>query len=77
MWYCCFIQLVDCFSARFSPSAQLDLRPDTPIEGLFLTGQDVLTCGFSSSLTTGLFAASAALKQNLFFALQEAMKKSK
>ena len=41
------------------------LRPHTPIKKLFLTGQDILTVGVTSSLMSGLLTCSAVLKRNL------------
>ena len=41
------------------------LKPDTPIKKLFLTGQDILTVGVTSSLMSGLLTCSAVLKRNL------------
>ena len=35
------------------------LRPRTPVEGLFLTGQDVLTPGIAGSLFSGMLTAAA------------------
>lgn len=35
-----------------------DLRPKTPIKGLYLTGQDVLTPGVVGAMTSGLFTAA-------------------
>ena len=43
-----------------------DLRPRTPIQGLFLTGQDVGTCGVMGALSGALTTASAMLGRNLF-----------
>jgi all-trans-retinol 13,14-reductase len=43
-----------------------DLRPWTPIQNLFLTGQDVSTCGVMGALTGALTAASAMLGRNFF-----------
>jgi all-trans-retinol 13,14-reductase len=43
-----------------------DLRPWTPIQNLFLTGQDVSTCGVMGALTGAVTAASAMLGRNLF-----------
>lgn len=66
--------------ARFSPEAILDLRPDIGIPGLYLTGQDVLTCGFSGAMFGGVLCASAILRRNLMgdlFKLRAQMKKKK
>ena len=43
-----------------------DLRPWTPVHNLFLTGQDVSTCGVMGALMGAVTAASAMLGQNLF-----------
>ncbi len=48
----------DRFEQRF-------LKPRTPIRGLYLTGQDVLTCGVVGALASGYLTASAILKRNL------------
>ena len=50
---------------RFSPITAAVMRPDTPIPGLFLTGQDVFTCGFSGAMLGGLLTSTAILKRNL------------
>jgi all-trans-retinol 13,14-reductase len=41
------------------------LRPATPIAGLYLTGQDVVTCGVAGALFGGVLTASVLLKRNL------------
>ncbi len=41
------------------------LRPQTPIKNLYLTGQDVVTCGVGGALASGLLTASAITKKNL------------
>lgn len=41
------------------------LRPRTPIKGLFLTGQDISTCGVAGALLGGVLTASAILRRNL------------
>ena len=41
------------------------LQPRTDINGLYLTGQDILTVGLSSALFSGLITASTILKKNL------------
>ncbi|MFO1464058.1 MAG: NAD(P)/FAD-dependent oxidoreductase [bacterium] len=49
------------------------LRPVTPIPGLFLTGQDVVSDGIAGALMGGVVAASALLRGNV---LQEFAKSS-
>ncbi|PVD31233.1 hypothetical protein C0Q70_06645 [Pomacea canaliculata] len=64
---------------RFSPETFAALRSDTGIPGLFLTGQDILSCGFTSVLYAGLFCASSILHRNLLNdlnALDKSLKKS-
>eukprot|EP00051_Salpingoeca_urceolata_P028315 m.486224 g.486224 ORF g.486224 m.486224 type:complete len:621 (+) comp24248_c0_seq1:182-2044(+) len=52
---------------RFAdPRMAAALRPQTPIPGLLLTGQDVLNCGFVGAMFGGLLCASAATNRNLF-----------
>lgn len=41
------------------------LKPKTKIPGLYLTGQDVVTCGVSGALLGGAMCASVLLKTNL------------
>lgn len=41
------------------------LRPHTPIEGLFLTGQDITSDGVSGAMMGGVLAASAVLGRNV------------
>ena len=41
------------------------LRPHTPIAGLFLTGQDIVTDGVAGALAGGVLAASAILRRNV------------
>ena len=43
-----------------------DLRPRTPIHDLYLTGQDVATCGVMGALSGAVTTASAMLGRNLF-----------
>ena len=50
---------------RFSPITTAMMRPDTPIPGLYLTGQDVSTCGLSGAIQGGLMTSTVILKRNL------------
>ncbi len=42
------------------------LRPQTPIKGLFLTGQDITTVGLTGALFSGLLTCSAIFKKNFY-----------
>ena len=46
------------------------LRPRTPVKGLFLTGQDVVTAGVTPALLSGYLTASAILGRNLLSAVR-------
>ncbi|XP_059144383.1 all-trans-retinol 13,14-reductase-like [Physella acuta] len=63
--------------ARFTADVASKLRPDTDIPGLFLTGQDTMTCGFTSALTMGLVCASQILNRNLYSDLLKIRKQVK
>lgn len=41
--------------------AQSWVKPHTPIQGLYLTGQDILFCGVASALMSGVMTASTVL----------------
>lgn len=41
------------------------LRPKTALRGLYLTGQDIVTCGVGGALLSGFLTASAVTGQNL------------
>jgi len=51
--------------SRFSIENSIELRPESPCPGLFLTGQDVFTCGFMGAAFSGLLTASAVLDRYL------------
>ncbi len=50
---------------RFEPWMTAKLRPKTDIPGLYLTGQDILSCGFTGALFGGLLAAGVVLERNV------------
>ena len=52
-------------TARFSLEAMANMRPDIGVPGLYLTGQDILTCGFSGAMYGGLLCAMSVTKRNL------------
>ena len=65
---------------RFSLNTLAQLRSETPIPGLYLTGQDAFVCGFSGAMYGGLFCVSTILKRNLIadlMRLKSELKKSK
>ena len=68
---------VDHDVTRFSPSVLMELRPETGVKGLFLTGQDVMVCGFSGAMFSGLLCASAILQRQLMADLINARKELK
>ncbi len=41
------------------------LRPKTPIKNLYLTGQDIITCGIGAVLASGALTATTILKKNM------------
>ena len=49
-----------------------DLRPQTPLRGLYLTGQDVGTGGVMGAISGAVAAASAMLRRNLFSEMSKA-----
>lgn len=50
---------------RFNVELNATIRPQTPIKNLFLTGQDVMLCGFAGALTGALTCGSVILNRNL------------
>ncbi|XP_019752954.1 putative all-trans-retinol 13,14-reductase [Hippocampus comes] len=65
---------------RFTPETVARTRPQTPISGLYLTGQDVFCNGMAGALHGGLLCASAVLNQILYIdllALKNHLKKRK
>jgi len=50
---------------RFDPLMVAKLRPETDVPGLYLTGQDTLSCGFTGALFAGVIASQAILGRNV------------
>ena len=51
---------------------QTFLRAHTPIKNLFLTGQDIVSCGVGGAAAAGMLTASAILKKNAVKIIQTA-----
>ena len=63
--------------SRFTEGAVVDLRPETAIENLYLTGQDVFNCGFAGASFGGVFCAAAVLGRNVYEDLTKLKSKSR
>ncbi|CAG0892036.1 unnamed protein product [Darwinula stevensoni] len=61
---------------RFKLETQALLRPETGIEGLFLSGQDVMTSSLLGAAIGGVFCASKILNRNLMNELNGLMKEA-
>jgi len=59
---------------RFEPKVAVQFRAETGIPGLYLTGQDILTCGFSGAMSAAYLTAGAVLHRNLFNDIKPVMK---
>jgi phytoene dehydrogenase-like protein len=55
--------------------AQRWLRPRTAVRGLYLTGQDISSCGIAGALIGGVLSASAVLGKNLMAKIMSAARR--
>ncbi|KAM9462822.1 inactive all-trans-retinol 13,14-reductase [Clarias gariepinus] len=62
---------------RFQAEAIVRNRCNTPVKNLFISGQDVFSCGIAGALHGGILCASAVLKQIVHFDLMMLKKKLK
>ncbi|XP_029015716.1 all-trans-retinol 13,14-reductase isoform X2 [Betta splendens] len=63
--------------ARFSPELNATVRAQTPLKNLYLTGQDVMLCGFAGALAGALSCGSVILNRNLHLDAIALAKKNK
>ncbi|XP_048416829.1 all-trans-retinol 13,14-reductase-like [Stegostoma tigrinum] len=63
--------------SRFKPEVIASLRAGTPIKNLYLTGQDIFSCGFTGAIHGGLICASRVLHRNLYNDITNLKKKMK
>ncbi|KFO28677.1 All-trans-retinol 13,14-reductase [Fukomys damarensis] len=56
---------------RLHPLAMASIRAQSPIPNLYLTGQDIFTCGLLGALQGALLCSSAILKRNLYSDLKD------
>uniref|UniRef100_F6ZUE7 All-trans-retinol 13,14-reductase n=1 Tax=Monodelphis domestica TaxID=13616 RepID=F6ZUE7_MONDO len=52
--------------SRLQPRVMATMRPQTPIPNLYLTGQDVLTCGFFGALHGAMLCTGTILQRNMY-----------
>jgi all-trans-retinol 13,14-reductase len=47
------------------------LKPKTPVKNLYLTGQDIISCGIGGALVSGMMTAAAVTGKNLLKRIQD------
>ncbi|XP_046722843.1 all-trans-retinol 13,14-reductase-like [Silurus meridionalis] len=64
-------------TSRFTADVCATIRPQTPIKNLFLTGQDLFSCGFAGAIAGALVCGSVLLNRNLYSDVNVLQKKLK
>ncbi|XP_026884069.2 all-trans-retinol 13,14-reductase isoform X1 [Electrophorus electricus] len=64
-------------TARFTADVCASIRPQTPVRNLFLTGQDLCSCGLAGALVGAMICGSAILNRNLYMDVTALNKKLK
>lgn len=57
--------------SRLHPHTVASIRAQSPIPNLYLTGQDIFTCGLMGALQGALLCSGAILKRNLYLDLKK------
>nr|XP_039257948.1 all-trans-retinol 13,14-reductase-like [Styela clava] len=68
---------IDHTRKRFKPELGMELRPETKIPGLYLSGQDIFSCGVIAASAAGMMTSGAILGRNHFIDLFALMAKRK
>ncbi|XP_041029440.1 all-trans-retinol 13,14-reductase-like [Carcharodon carcharias] len=63
--------------SRFAPEVIASFRAKTPVKNLYLTGQDIFSCGFMGAINGGVICASGVLQRNLYTDIINLKKKIK
>ncbi|XP_017561101.1 all-trans-retinol 13,14-reductase-like [Pygocentrus nattereri] len=64
-------------TARFSAEFCISMKPQTPIKNLYLTGQDLFSCGYAGALAGAMVCGSVILNRNLYVDVLALCKKLK